>query len=223
MKLRCLKTVVVLVLLMQTAFAARLIDDFEDGNISKDPEWWKFGRLLSDVIKNKGKAPKGETLGKNGLSIEGSTRNWYIGGLGTYIGVDAGAFTHFEMLVLGSGKDSGQLKIELWDDDNKNWKAEADSKKDYVPIYDDVYAYTLMIDWEGWKRVTLPFKDFADSNPGVGNDQWDPAQLDGSGGLLQMSLVALGRSASGKVEVILDDVRLSAKEIKAAAETKAGT
>ena len=191
------------------ALAARMVDDFEDGNIAKNPEWWKFGRLITDVVANKGKAPKGETLGKRGLLIEGSTRNWYIGGLGTYLGIDSSPYTHLELFILGTGKDSGQIKIELWDDDNKNWKAEADPKKDYTPIYDDVYAYLLLIDWEGWKRVSIPLRDFADNNPGVGNDAWDPQQLDGSGGLLQVSLVALGRGATGKIAVTLDEIKLS--------------
>ena len=189
--------------------AARIIDDFEDGNISANPAWWKFGRIIADVVENTGKAPKGVKLGGKGMSLEGSTRDWYIGGLGTYLGVDGTAYANLELLVYGKGKNSGQLKIELWDDDNKNWKAEQDEKKNYVPIHDDQFATTLVVDWEGWKKVVIPFDDFSDENPGVGNDKWDPNQIDGSGGLLQLSMVALGRGAKGEIKVIIDDMRFT--------------
>ena len=94
------------VLLSATAMAARVIDNFEDGNISANPEWWKFGRMIADVAAVAGKAPKGETLGKKALSIEGSTSNWYIGGLGTYMGIDGTPFDRLEMLIYGNGKNS---------------------------------------------------------------------------------------------------------------------
>ena len=188
-----------------------VIDNFEDGNISAKPEWWKFDRLILDVVDITGKAPKGVTLGKKGLSLEGSTRDWYIGGLGTYLGIDAMAYKYLDLLVYGNGKNSGQLKIELWDDDNNNWKAEQDPKKNYIPMYDDRLIYTLVVDWEGWKKMHIPITDFEDDNSGVGNDKWDPAQANGSAGLLQVSMVALGKGAKGQIQVVIDEIKLSEK------------
>ena len=195
-----------MILSLTAAWAAALvIDDFEDGNINKNPKWWIFDKVKAIVNK---------VSGKYALVITGSTTNWYIGGLGTYIGKDGSKFNAVKISIKGEGPMSGQLKIELFDDDNKNWEAEQDPKKGYKAKYDDTWTYFLPVNGKKWKEVIIPFKDFQDSNPGVGNDILDLKQNDGSGGLLQITLVALSSGEKGKANYAIDKIELIKQQIK---------
>jgi hypothetical protein len=186
-----------------------IIDDFEDGNYTQNPEWWKFDRIFLSVVKNSASdKSKMSSLGNYSLLIEGSTTNWYVGGFGTYIGKDASPYTAVRMMVYGNGPGSGLLKIELYDDDNGNWEIETNPKT-FQPLRDDKFGYTLDVNWTGWKAVTIPFYDFEDENPKIGNDKFDPNQLNGSGGLLQMQIIALSAGkAIGKVDIKIDSISL---------------
>lgn len=196
----------ILILSFGVAYAATLvIDDFEDGNISSAPKWWTFDKASIKVDKVTG---KGDGLGKKAAVLSGSTTNWYIGGLGTYLGIDGTKYNALQIKVKGEGPMSGQLKIELFDDDNKNWDAEQDSKKGWIAKYDDTWVYILAVDGAEWKDIVIPFSDFKDSNPGVGNDKLDLNQADGSGGLLQISLIVLSSGEKGKANIAIDSLKL---------------
>lgn len=196
----------IMVLNIGAAYAATLvIDDFEDGNISKNPKWWTFDKIKVKVDKVTG---KGKNLGKKALVISGSTKDWYIGGLGTYLGKDGSKFDAVKIKIKGESEASGQLKIELFDDDNKNWDAEQDAKKGWKAKYDDTWTYYLAIGSKDWKEIIIPFSDFSDSNPGVGNDKLDLKQEEGSGGLLQITLIALSSSEKGKANYAIDEIKL---------------
>ena len=74
-----------------------LIENFEDGDITKDPNWWKFDNVILKVDKSHkytggDSAVEGQT-GEYILKIDGSTSNWYIGGFGDYIAKDAGGYS----------------------------------------------------------------------------------------------------------------------------------
>ncbi len=184
-----------------------VVDDFEDGNITASPEWWKFDRVLLNVVDNK----KGEFkyLGGNSVSIEGSTVNWYIGGLGTYLGLDAKNHDRVRVLVWGGGADSGTIKIELIDDDNRNWQCDINKAKGWEPIADDKFVYFLAVDWSGWKSIDIPFRDFEDENPQVGDNKWNPDQADSSGGLLQFQMIFLSsKKAVGKINAKIDSIKI---------------
>ena len=189
-----------------------LIDDFEDGNYSKDPSWWKFDSLNLVVEKNTG-LTSGDpnvavVVGDYSLSLTGQATNWYVGGCGTYLAVDASKYSYLSMDVYGTGRSSGKLKIELFDDDNGNRQAEADPAQGYALIYDDKFTYELVVSWKGWERISIPLMDFVDNNPGVGDDIWNPDQRNGSGGLIQMNLIAIGPDERGKVNFNLDNIKL---------------
>lgn len=187
------------------------IDDFEDGNYTKNPEWWKFDRLFMSVVKNSPEEKlKYPFLGNFSLLLEGSTTNWYIGGCGLYIGKDATSYDALQLVVYGNGPNSGLLKIELYDDDNGNWDVDVDKAKNgHNPTADDKFTYTLDVNWAGWKVVTIPFYDFEDENPGIGDDKWNPDQKNGSGGLLQMQMIALSAGKPvGKIDVKIDSIKL---------------
>ncbi|MGB9613172.1 MAG: hypothetical protein ACPL4K_03235, partial [Candidatus Margulisiibacteriota bacterium] len=153
--------------------------------------------------------------GNYSLGLSGMAKNWYAGGCGTYLAKerqDLSKYTNLRLDIYGNGPGSGTLKIELFDDDNNNWQVEQDPAKNYAPIYDDKFTYEIRVDWTGWKRVSIPIADFADENPLIGDDVWNPFQTGGSGGLLQMQFICLASSDKGKVNYQVDNVMLTLEE-----------
>lgn len=190
----------------ETTSISVLIDDFEDGNSSADPEWWVFDSVKLSSSRNPAK-------GAMSLLIRGSATDWYIGGIGTYLAKgeqDFSAFSCLEMDVYGFGPDSGTIKIELYEDDNGNWQIEQSPRKGYAPVFDDRFSYELKVDWQGWKQVKIPLSDFTDSNPKEGDNIWNPQKLGSSGGLLQMQLISMAASKTGSVKLIIDNIRFTA-------------
>ena len=192
---------------------SKMIDNFENNSDLKSPEWWSFDRVTRTVVKNP-VARSGDAVakscGKYSLNIKGNASNWYCGGIGTYLGIDASSYTGLEMCIYGNGAGSGKLKIELYDDDKGSWETKYD--KDWIPLKDDVWAYEQNIDWRGWKKVYLPFSGFVLSNPKRGDGKMNFDQLNGSGGLLQIQMIGLANSADGEININIDNVKLIARE-----------
>jgi len=195
-----------------------LIDDFESGSIKSPREWWTFsiGKAAADPNRElkKGDPRVASQVGNYSLLLSGAARDRFVGGCGTYLakgGQDLSKYNNFQMDIYGRGRDSGELSIELIDDDNHNWQRGEDPKS-YAPLYDDKFVYRLKVDWEGWKRVSVPLADFKDANPKVGDDIWNPAQTGGSGGLLQMEFLVYAQEAAGRVELNLDNICLAQGE-----------
>ncbi|MFC1767732.1 hypothetical protein ACFLZ2_04180 [Candidatus Margulisiibacteriota bacterium] len=196
-----------------------MIDDFEDGNYTSNPEWWKFDNVNPNVVSNddyqKGDPISLEQIKKYSLNITGNASDWFAGGMGTYIarrGIDLSKYNTFMMDVYGNGAGSGTLKIEINDDDNGNWQIEQDPNANFANIYDDKFSYSLIIDWSGWKRVKIPVSDFIDENPGVGDDIWDPEQIGGSGGMVQLQLVCIGSKKIGVLKFNVDNISLTVEK-----------
>ena len=196
-----------------------MIDDFEDGNYTSNPEWWKFDNVSPNIVGNEdyqnGDPVSIDNIGRYSLSITGNASDWYAGGLGTYIarrGVDLSGYNTVQIDVYGRGAGSGTLKIEFNDDDNGNWQIEQDPNADFANIYDDKFSYNLIVDWSGWKRVQIPISDFVDENPGVGDDIWDPEQIGGSGGLVQLQLICIGSKKVGILKYNIDNFALTVKK-----------
>ena len=184
-----------------------LIDDFESGSLKHPREWWTFDLKQAEISPNE--------AGGYSVLLKGPASNWYAGGCGTYLAKenqDLSDYNALQMDVFGNGPGSGTLKIEFFDDDNRNWQAEQDPAKDYAPIYDDKYVYDLRVDWQGWKRVEIYLDDFAENNPGVGDDIWNPQQDGGSGGLLQMLFICIAGKSDGVVNYNLDNICLIVNE-----------
>jgi hypothetical protein len=195
-----------------------MIDDFEDGDFTANPEWWKFDNITAKIVDNKdyqdGDPASLSEIKKFSLNIEGNCKDWYCGGVGTYLarkGMDLSKYNYYQMDVYGNGPGSGTIKVEFNDDDNGNWQIEQDPKKAYANMYDDKFVYNIIVDWRGWKRVSIPISDFTDDNPGVGDDIWNPEQTGGSGGLIQMQMVFIGPKKSGNVSFNIDNVSLAVK------------
>ncbi|MDD4179703.1 MAG: hypothetical protein PHH14_06640 [Candidatus Margulisbacteria bacterium] len=196
-----------------------LVDNFESGSLKSPREWWTFDIEKAEISANQdligGDASVEATVGTYSLLLSGMANNFYVGGCGTYLAKenqDTSKYTTFIVDVYGNGPGSGTLKVELVDDDNNNWQAEQDRQKQYALIYDDKYVTEVNIDWNGWKKVSIPLASFVDDNPGVGDDIWNPNQANGSGGLLQMQLICIATDAKGKVNYNLDNIALTMDE-----------
>ena len=195
-----------------------LIDNFESGSLRAPREWWTFDIQKAKIASNK-KLKKGvlniaSKVGDYSFLFSGRAKSWYAGGTGTYLAKekqDLSKYNAFQIDIYGYGEGSGSLKIELYDDDNKNWQVEQDPKKSYAATKDDKLVYTVTVDWKGWKRLIIPLADFIDDNPYVGDDIWNPKQggSEGSGGLLQLQLICIAGSEKGKIKYNLDNIALT--------------
>jgi hypothetical protein len=193
-----------------------LIDDFESGSIKSPREWWTFDLQKAEAASNKdlkgGDDKVAAMIGNYSLHLSGMAKSWYAGGVGTYLakeGQDLSRYTNFSLDVYGHGPGSGTIKIELIDDDNNNWVVETDPAKNSVPTKDDRWVYEVRVDWDGWKRVSIPFTDFVVDNPGAGDGIWNPQQTGGSGGLLQVQFICIATTDTGKVDLNIDNVSLT--------------
>ena len=131
-----------------------------------------------------------------------------MGGIGQYLGLEAGHFTHLKLVIKGNGLNSGYLRIELFDDDNRNAKVDINQDTG-MPSADDKFVHSILVDWEGWRVVTVPITQFGDSNPGVGDDSYNPYQIAGSAGLLQIQIiVTTAKDPMGGVEMLIDQIKL---------------
>lgn len=186
---------VVLLAMGSSAFAALLIDNFSAKSLKAPVEWWVFD-CKPDVSKGN-------------LAIKGQAKSWYAGGVGTYIAKenqDLSQFNAIKLDIIGNG--GGNLKIELADDDNGNWDYEQNVPKGFIPTKDDRWVYEQRIDWRGPKTVIIPFAEFQDENPMVGDDKQNFEQKGGSGGLLQIQFIFLGNKADGKIDLAIDNIYL---------------
>jgi hypothetical protein len=190
-----------------------MIENFEDGNFTSNPEWWKFDNISASVADNSqyqaGDPAVAAAVGRYSLNITGNSSDWYAGGMGTYLAKknnNLGRYNAVQMDVFGNGPGSGTIKIELVDDDKGNWQVEQDSRG--VPLYDDKFVYNTTVDWRGWKRIVIPFSDFALDNPGKGDGVLTAAQENGKGGLLQMQLIFIAPQKVGSLNYNLDNISL---------------
>ena len=97
----------------QRELVSYAVDDFNDGTHLESPEWWRFGNLYLSVIKNDKKEFK--HLGKHSLRVQGVTDQWYVGGCGTYLGLDMLPYNALKLVIFSKGMHSALLKIELYD------------------------------------------------------------------------------------------------------------
>ncbi|MCP4049125.1 MAG: hypothetical protein GY730_00230 [bacterium] len=183
-----------------------IVDDFEDANIKKNPPWWGLGDMIISYVYNS--IYNRDDLGKVSIKLTGRASDLYVGGFGTYFGIDATKYNAVKMKIHGIGRTSGSLKIELYEDDNLNWQIEPHPHDPSMTMADDCYSYILDVNWKSWQTVIIPFKHFTDYNPGIGDDTWNPDLRNESGGLLQLQLLAIAASAKDNVNIIIDKIEL---------------
>lgn len=182
-----------------------IIENFEDGNFTEAPNWWTFDSVKLEIVSNPKDGPA--SLQNYWLKITGPARDWYLGGFGVELKIDGSKYDAVELDIFGTGSRSGRLKIELYDDDNNNQEIEQDEAKNYAPIFDDRWVYEQKVNWHGWRTITVPFSQFTDDNPGVGNDKFDPLQKDSSAGLVNFQLILIATSKTGSVDLSVDNIQ----------------
>jgi hypothetical protein len=194
-------------------FSFYLIDNFENGQFNTG-KWWRFGDVKADIMANP--SMEAETLdlianscGTYSIKLSGQAKDWYVGGIGTELGVDASQFSRFQIDIYGHESYRGKLVIELFEDDNNNYTIEQDPKNNYAALYDDKWVAEVNIQGKGFTRVSIPFSAFRLANPGVGDGIWNPHQQNGSGGLLKLQLVAIADQQDGKVDFAIDNILLN--------------
>lgn len=185
----------------------RTIDNFEDGTILDSPEWWRFGRLETKVVKEKDSSVP-NYVGDYVLQLRGKTKHWYVGGVGVYMPMDATRYNFVKLIIKGYGEHSGSLVLELFDDDNNNAYIEHNEADPSYTLYDDKFIYTLKVNWSGWRVVMVPMHMFKDANPGIGDNIWNPTRTGKSGGFVQMQILALSSESYGAVEIDIDTIKL---------------
>jgi hypothetical protein len=191
-------------------FSFYLIDNFESGKADK---WYRFGEVRMAVEKNPSleagaKDVIAESCGEFSLKLKGRANNWFAGGIGTDMNVDASPFTRLQLDAYGSA-ERGKIKIEVFDDDNRNFALEQDPSRDWLATKDDKWVAEIPILGKGFTRISVPFSAFKLENPGFGDGVWNPDQKDGSGGLLKVQLILLTDKPEGDVEVNIDNLLLT--------------
>ena len=191
-------------------FSFYLIDNFESGRADK---WYRFGEVRMSAEKNPSleagaKDLIAESCGEFSLKLKGRANNWFAGGIGTDMNVDASPFTRLQIDAYGSA-ERGKIKIEVFDDDNRNFALEQDPSRDWLATKDDKWVAEVPILGKGFTRISVPFSAFKLENPGFGDGVWNPDQKDGSGGLLKIQLILLTDKPEGDVEVNVDNLLLA--------------
>lgn len=184
-----------------------MIDNFEDGDHTRFRNWWSFDKVVMGIAKNEDS--KTLYIEDTSLEVNGSSNNWYAGGIGTYLNEDAQHFSVLKLVIYSPKINSGALRIELYDDDNNNKIVDIDEEKS-IPSKDDLFIYDLNLMWEGWKVVSIPLSDFVDFNPEVGDNTWNPNQRYGSSGLTQIQIVILSsKLKSETIQFKIDTIKLN--------------
>lgn len=190
------------------AYAVSTFYDFESGvdwtNSTSPDYWWQFadtGDTFNATLETSG-APQGNNWLRMQATDENST--YYVGGAGHYEQLDWTGYPNFHVWVKGDAS-WGAINFEIYEDDNNNWTFDASSDDIWqAGGYDS--GNWIPINWTGWQELIIPFSSFSDKNPGQGNDTWDPTiNPDGSGGLLQINLIA-SAPAGGSIDWGVDDI-----------------
>lgn len=180
-----------------------LVDNYEDGDHGKAPEWFTFDNIKVTIEKNvmlkEGDKDVIAKLGAYSLGIKGSTNRWYVGGMGTMLGIDPKKYKSIEVDIYGYGEGSGKLKIELYDNDARKNEVEVDSK--WLPTKDDLFYYEIDVNWRGWKHISIPFADMKLANPGKATGQLDAE-------IIKLQLIFVANAETGSVKMALDNLEL---------------
>ena len=193
-------------------FSFHLIDNFESGKFAEGSKWWVFGNIKGKIVKNIPLDKKdliAESCGEYALNISGKSSEWYVGGLGADIGIDASEFSRFQIDISGDQLAKGKLVIELLEDDNGNFTIEQDENKNYEPTHDDKWIAEINVLGKGYTRISIPFTAFRDANPKIGDDKWNPDQKAGSGGLLKLQLILVTTEKAANINLNLDNLLIT--------------
>ncbi len=165
-----------------------LVDNFEDGTLSK---WYVFDNVKAAVIDNPLKDQKdsiGDACGDKSLKIVGKANSWYAGGIGMILDVDGADYSRFIIDVAGS-KAKGKLKIELFE---KGTGAGTEETK---------WTVDLPVLGEGFTRYSIPFTSFSMEDPKT-------VVFHGKNGgkITKLQIICVANSEKGDADVALDNI-----------------
>ena len=181
------------------------IEDFEDGDITENPTWAFFGKLNHALTDNK----KGvKWTGKHSLHLTGKAKNFYIAGATLFMNQNINSYQTLKLSVKNNSKKDFFLQIELFDDDNFNTVIEVAKKSPDIVTQDDKFIYKQVIEGKQWEILYIPLRLFADVNPNVGDNIWNPSTRKGSGGLVQMQFLFICEDKKAEIDVELDNIKL---------------
>jgi hypothetical protein len=177
-----------------------MIDKCNSGDLGRSEKWWKFDRIkITDVVSKDAKDKY--------IMVGGKAENWYVGGIGTYVGKDAATATMISLKVLGTGRNSGKIKVEVVEDDIGSPDVEQDDK--FIPVKDDKFtSKEININWTGWRTITIPVSELVLLNPGNGDGEWNPSTENDHYGLLSFQIIVVANSAQGETNFGLKDIAL---------------
>ncbi len=183
------------------------IDNFKDGNLTRAPRWTPFGSVKAMVEPND-QSDEPAYLGRYSLHLSGKGVGHYVGGLSVYLPMDLSIYTGLQLTIYSRSKQSGRLRIELYDDDNGNCMIEPNPYYRGYTLFDDRFVAEIPVNWRGWQTLTIPFFQFFDNNPGVGDDKWNPIPQQGSCGVVQLQLILNTIKKGGDASIRIDSIRM---------------
>ncbi|MEM9933041.1 MAG: choice-of-anchor D domain-containing protein [Bacteroidota bacterium] len=177
-----------------------VFDDMEHGDPSPNNNGWfyfgggegggTFGPTTTDLPPKNG--------GIYALSSSWTSNNGgvgFFGGFGRTNPTDLTDATHFNFWINPAVDEIYNLEINLQDDDN------GDNDAPFPLVADDEFWYILGVGGDdsevtpggGWQLVSIPFTDFVDKNPNVGNDILDgiPTSEGGNGALINVVIAVV--------------------------------
>lgn len=133
-----------------------------------------------------------------------------------FLNIDANKVEALSIDIKNNANNPCYLQIQLFDDDNKNEVIEVYKEYPSIISQDDKFIYTISLKPDEEKTFQIPINYFYDDNPNHGDNLWNPNQINGSGGLIQMQLLFFllnKQKKDHKIDVIISKISfLSNKE-----------
>lgn len=162
-----------------------LVDNFEDGTSTK---WYVFDRVNVAVDKVPKTVKRDLVVESDGdylLKISGQATDWYAGGIGTALNVDARDYSRLQFDVWG-GPAGGKIKLELFENDTK-WVAE-------LPILG-----------KGATRYSIPFTALISDATATAEAE-DRVFSSGLNTISRLQLIFVAPAKIGAVDCSLDNI-----------------
>jgi hypothetical protein len=183
----------------ETKYDGVLIDDFETYTADLVGLDSSFKDASDENITVDFANKTTKVQGKNSLLLSGLDKNanYWISGVNTLPNALTNRFTttksnelYFNISIYGTGDKLASLSVRLTEDDDNSGAFEAAN--------DDAFTYLIAVDWKGWKRVSIPYSSFTDSDAALGNNSAEPSKLKG------MSLALVANTSTQNVSLNAD-------------------
>lgn len=181
-------SVLIFIGIAQAQLTFYLIDNFEDGALSK---WYVFDNVKAEAVNNPVKNDEdsvAESCGEKSCKISGKTDNWYAGGMGTILDVDGYQYSRFLIDVYGS-KNFGKIKAELFE------------RKTASSTEEVKWVVEIPVLGSGFTRYSIPFSAF-------NLDKAKEITFHGKRGgrISKLQLIFVAQSEKGDVDLAVDNL-----------------